>query len=204
MLFGRLAQGAIRYRGNTAPGTMETPQTNVRIKPGIKAQATAAAKAEGLSLSQFVERALIAWLAGQCTGSDTAIDTGAGLIPGLVSRIEAIEAALAALPPIVSNSVLGIPRTEATPTPAPKQPSQDAREGASPRPQVSQHPPESEGLTVGDALVAAGAEVTEAHAMGSNRDQRMVTRYGVKARDWLESQGWERRGRSWYPPAGDG
>ena len=119
MLFGRLAQGAIRYRGNTAPGTMETPQTNVRIKPGIKAQATAAAKAEGLSLSQFVERALIAWLAGQCTGSDTAIDTGAGLIPGLVSRIEAIEAALAALPPIVSNSVLGIPRTEATPTPAP-------------------------------------------------------------------------------------
>ena len=181
---------------------MATPQTNVRIKPGIKAQSTAAAKAEGISLSQFVERALIAWLAGQCTGADTAMDTGAGLIPGLVSRIEAIEATLAALPPIVSNSVLGIPRTEATPTPAPKHPRQDAREGGSKAALVSGQPPESGGLTVGAALIAAGAEVSEAHAMGPNRDERMRSRYGVKARDWLESQGWERRGWKWYPPVG--
>ena len=184
MLLGQLAQGAIRYRGNTAPGTMETPQTNVRIKPGIKAQAKAAAEAEGISLSQFVERALIAWLAGQCTGADTAIDTGAGLIPGLVSRIEAIEATLAAQPQ------------------APKHPAQNAREGASPRPQVSQHPPESGGLSVGAALLAAKAEITEAHAMGSNRDQRMMTRYGVKAAPWLESQGWRVEGRKWYGPVG--
>ena len=181
---------------------METPQTNVRIKPGIKAQAIAAAKAEGISLSQFVERALIAWLTGQCTGADTAMDTGAGLIPGLVSRIEAIEAALAALPPIVSSSTMGIPIVEATPTPAPKQPSQDGRGGASPPIQVPGHPTESKGLTVGDALVAAGAEISEAHAMGSNRDQRMLSRYGVKAAAWLQEQGWRRRGRSWYPPVG--
>ena len=148
---------------------MATPQTNVRLQPGIKAQATAAAKAEGISVSLFVERALIAWLAGQCTGGDTAMDTvmdtgvgtGAGVIPGLVSRIEAIEATLAALPPIVSNSVLGIPRTEATPTPAPVS---------------AQHPPESGGLSVGAALIAAGAEVSEAHAMGPNRDERMRSR----------------------------
>ena len=86
--------------------------------------------------------------------------------------------------------------------PKAKQPSQDAQQGASPRPQVSQHPTESGGLSVGSALLAAGAEITEAHAMGSNRDQRMVTRYGVKAAPWLESRGWERRGRSWYGPVG--
>ena len=163
---------------------MPTPQTNVRIQPGIKAQAKAAAEAEGISLSQFVERALIAWLAGQCTGADTAMDTGAGLIPGLVSRIEAIEGTLAALPP------------------APKHPAQNRQQGASPRPQVSQHPTESEGLTVGAALIAAGAEISEAHAMGSNRDRSMAARYGVKAAPWLEGQGWSRRGRSWYPPVG--
>ena len=173
---------------------METPQTNVRLQPGIKLQAKAAAKAEGISVSQFVERALIAWLAGQCTGTDTAMDTamdtvmdtgvgtGAGLMPGLVSRIEAIEAALAALPP------------------APKHPAQNRQQGVSKAAQVSQHPPESGGLSVGAALLAAGAEIAEAHAMGSNRDQRMLSRYGLKARDWLESQGWSRRGRSWHPP----
>ena len=157
---------------------METPQTNVRLQPGIKLQAKAAAKAEGISVSQFVERALIAWLAGQCTGTDT----GAGVIPGLVSRIEAIEATLAALPP------------------APKHPAQNRQQGVSKAAQVSQHPPESGGLSVGAALLAAGAEIAEAHAMGSNRDQRMLSRYGLKARDWLESQGWSRRGRSWHPP----
>ena len=155
-------------------------------------------------MSLFVERALIAWLAGQCTGGDTAMDTvmdtgvgtGAGVIPGLVSRIEAIEATLAALPPIVSSSALGIPRAEATPTPAPKQPAQNRRGGASSR------PPESGGLSVGAALIAAKAEVTEGHAMGSNRDQRMLSRYGVKAAPWLQEQGWERRGWKWYPPVG--
>ena len=157
---------------------METPQTNVRLQPGIKLQAKAAAKAEGISVSQFVERALIAWLAGQCTGTDT----GAGVIPGLVSRIEALEATLAALPP------------------APKHPAQNRQQGVSKAAQVSQHPPESGGLSVGAALLAAGAEIAEAHAMGSNRDQRMLSRYGLKARDWLESQGWSRRGRSWHPP----
>jgi hypothetical protein len=172
---------------------METPQTNVRLQPGIKLQATAAAKAEGISVSQFIERALIAWLAGQCTGANTAIDTGAGVIPGLVSRIEAIERRLET----------GIPVSKApTPTPAPKQPSQDGRQGGLEAAQVSQHPTESGGLTVGAALLAAGAELPEGHAMGANRDERMRSRYGMKAREWLEEQGWERRGRSWYPPTG--
>ena len=87
---------------------MATPQTNVRLSPGIKSQAVAAAAAEEISLSQFVERALVAWLSGECTGADTARDTGAGtalaLIPELVSRVEAIE-----------RSLLGIPRSEPAP-----------------------------------------------------------------------------------------
>jgi hypothetical protein len=64
--------------------------------------------------------------------------------------------------------------------------------------QVSEHPPESEGVSIGAALIAAGAEIAEAHALGSNRDQRMVTRYGVKAAPWLERLGWVKRGRRWY------
>jgi hypothetical protein len=194
LFFEQLAQGGDKIPGATpTPVSMATPQTNVRIQPGIKAQAKAAAEAEGISVSQFIERALIAWLAGQCTGANTAIDTGAGVIPDLVSRIEAIERRLET----------GIPVSKApTPTPAPKHPRQDAQQGASTRPQVSQHPPESGGLTVGAALIAAGAELPEAYAMGANRDERMRSRYGMKAREWLEEQGWERRGRSWYPPAG--
>ena len=172
---------------------MATPQTNVRLQPGIKTQAKAAAEAEGISVSQFIERALIAWLAGQCTGANTAIDTGAGVIPELVFRIEAIERRLET----------GIPASKApAPTPAPKHPRQNRQQGALEAAQVSQHPPELGGYSVGAALVAAGAEIAESHAMGSNRDQRMVTRYGAKAAPWLQSQGWERRGRSWYPPTG--
>jgi hypothetical protein len=66
--------------------------------------------------------------------------------------------------------------------------------------QVSKHPPEMEGLSIGAALIAAGAEISEAHAMGSNRDQRMLTRYGVKAGEWLEQLGWVKRGRKWFIP----
>jgi len=57
---------------------------------------------------------------------------------------------------------------------------------------------------VGAALIAAGAEVSEAHAMGANRDERMRSRYGLKAREWLEEQGWRVEGRKWYPPVGSG
>jgi hypothetical protein len=65
--------------------------------------------------------------------------------------------------------------------------------------QVVEHPPELEGLSIGAALIAAGAEIAEAHALGSNRDQRMLTRYGVKAGEWLERLGWVKRGRKWFP-----
>lgn len=86
------------------------------------------------------------------------------------------------------------------PPPPPKQPRQNRQQGASSRAQVSGHPTESPGLSIGAALIAAGAEIAEAHAMNSNRDQRMVTRYGVKGREWLEGQGWRVEGRKWYPP----
>ena len=66
--------------------------------------------------------------------------------------------------------------------------------------QVSEHPPELEGLTVGAALLAAGAEISEAHALGTNRDSRMLTRYGVRGATWLEAQGWRKEGRKWFAP----
>jgi hypothetical protein len=161
---------------------METPQTNVRLQPGIKAQAKTAAKAEGISVSQFIERALIAWLAGQCTGANTAIDTGAGVIPDLVSRIEAIEAALAALPPIASTSVLGIPRTEATPTPAPKHPRQDAQQGASTPIQVSQHPPESHPRADGGRWLTTTQAVELSSSRGGPGSVATLRRWGEDGR----------------------
>ena len=143
---------------------MERPQTNVRLQPGIKAQAKAAAEAEGISLSQFVERALIAWLAGQCTGADTAMDTGAGLIPGLVSRIEAIEAALAALPP------------------APKHPAQNRQQGASKAAQASQHPTESHPRADGGRWLSTTQAVKLSSSRGGPGSVASLRRWGEDGR----------------------
>ncbi|MBD2106720.1 ribbon-helix-helix domain-containing protein [Nodosilinea sp. FACHB-13] len=85
-------------------------------------------------------------------------------------------------------------------TTAPKQPRQNAQQGASVQSQVSEHPEKSKGLTTGAALVLAKADLTEAQAMGANYDALMVRRYGVKAAPWLESLGWVRSGRKWWPP----
>ena len=155
---------------------MATPQTNVRLQPGIKAQAKNAAEAEGISLSQFVERALIAWLAGQCTGTDTAMDTamdtvmdtgvgtGAGLMPGLVSRIEAIEAALAALPP------------------APKHPAQNRQQGASKAAQASQHPTESHPRADGGRWLSTTQAVKLSSSRGGPGSVASLRRWGEDGR----------------------
>jgi hypothetical protein len=121
-------------------------------------------------------------------------------------RLTAVEQRLAIVEQSLGSGAQQRPTAPNTPAQpqAPKHPAQNRQQGASAPIQVSQHPPESGGLSVGAALIAAGAELPEAHAMGANRDERMRSRYGMKAAAWLQSQGWERRGRSWYPPAGSG
>lgn len=78
-----------------------TPQTNVRLSPGIKTQAQAAAETEGISFSELVQRALVAYLAGPNTAKDTGADTASEVIPDVVSalaaKLDAIADRVAAL-----------------------------------------------------------------------------------------------------------
>ena len=173
---------------------MATEQTNLRLDSAIKAQAIAAAGAQDIPLARLVERALVAYLAGDSGVVAPGSSPDSAVVADLIARVERLERGGSRADSGPDSGVVA---------PVPKHPRQDAREGGSKAAQVSGHPPELGGLTVGAALVAAKAEIAESHAMGSNRDQRMVTRYGLKAAQWLEAQGWERRGWKWYPPVGD-
>lgn len=62
--------------------------------------------------------------------------------------------------------------------------------------------------SVGEALVAAGAPLTEAQAMNGNRSKTIqrATREthppkGITAAAWLEEKGWTPLGRDWIPPS---
>ena len=171
---------------------MATQNIGLRLESSLLAALDALAVEQGTTRTAIIIDALHSRLGVDSKGS-------------VEQRLTAVEQRLAIVEQSLGSSGAQqrptAPNTAAQP-PAPKHPAQDAREGASPRPQVSGHPTESKGLTVGGALIAAGAEVSEGHAMGSNRDQRMVTRYGVKAAPWLEGQGWRVEGRKWYPPVG--
>ena len=165
---------------------MANQNIGLRIESSLLAALDALAVEQGTTRTAIIIDALHSRLGVDSKGS-------------VEQRLTAVEQRLAIVEGAQQRPTA--PNTPAQPQ-APKHPSQDAREGASPPIQVSQHPTESGGLTVGAALLAAGAELNEAHAMGSNRDQRMATRYGLKARDWLQEQGWRGEGRKWYPPVG--
>ena len=172
---------------------MATEQTNLRLDTAIKAQAIAAAGAQGIPLARLVERALVAYLAGDSAVVAPGSAPDSAVLSDLIARVDRLERDGSRADSRADSGVVA---------PAPKHPSQNRQQGGSTPIQVSGHPPESGGLSVGSALLAAGAEVSEAHAMGANRDERMRSRYGLKAREWLQEVGWSRRGRSWYPPAG--
>jgi hypothetical protein len=174
---------------------MATEQTNLRLDTAIKAQAIAAAGAQGIPLARLVERALVAYLSSDSGVVAPGSSPDSAVLSDLIARVERLERGGSRADSKLDSGVVA---------PKAKQPRQDAREGASKAAQASQHPPESGGLSVGAALVAAGAELPEAYAMGSNRDERMRARYGMKAREWLQEQGWRVEGRKWYPPAGSG
>lgn len=176
-----------------------TEQTNLRLAAAIKARAKAAAEAENIDLARLVERALVAYL-----DSNSNVVAAANPDSSLVARVAILEAQVAELASKVEVGAVEPGQAETMPPPPPpksaqKQPSQNRQQAASKPPQVAQHTP-GEGLSIGEALLAAGAEISEAHALGSNRDQRMVTRYQMKAAPWLESQGWQMVKRKWHPP----
>jgi len=179
---------------------MATEQTNLRLDTAIKAQAIAAAEARGMPLARLVEAALVSYLA-----SDSGVVAENQMVADLAARIERLERlSLATGGDGGSYRVAGGSGSSvvapAASSAAPKQPSQNRPQGGSARSQVSAHPPDSSGLAVGAALLAAGAGITEAQAMGPNRDRLMVTAHGMKARPWLLALGWRVEGRSWFPP----
>jgi hypothetical protein len=172
---------------------MPTQNIGLRIESSLLAALDALAVEQGTTRTAIIIDALHSRLGVDSKGS-------------VEQRLTAVEQRLAIVEQSLGSGAQQRPTAPntPTPTPTPKHPRQDAREGASKAAQASQHPPESGGLSVGAALIAAGAEVLEAHAMGSNRDERMRARYGVKAAAWLQLQGWRVEGRKWYPPAGSG
>ncbi len=67
---------------------------------------------------------------------------------------------------------------------------------------------EARRYSIGEALVAAGAPLTEAQAMNGNRSKTVqrATREthppnGITAAAWLEERGWTPLGREWIPPS---
>lgn len=62
---------------------------------------------------------------------------------------------------------------------------------------------EARRYSIGEALVAAGAPITEAQAMGTNYNARIKAATGKAAAAWLEERGWTPYGRKWCPPSAD-
>jgi hypothetical protein len=62
---------------------------------------------------------------------------------------------------------------------------------------------EARRYSIGEALVAAGAPIPQAQAIGTNYNARMQTATGLKAAAWLEERGWAPYGRKWCPPSAD-
>ncbi len=61
-------------------------------------------------------------------------------------------------------------------------------------------PAAGEGVYTGDALILAGAPITEAQAKSKNRDRDMMQVTGLKSGPWLEAQGWVLLKARWHPP----
>lgn len=75
-----------------------TVQTNLRLDSEIRERAIAAAESQRLGLARFVELALVAYLDGVASGSDTVaqgsdtVAQGSDLIAAdVVARLEAVE-----------------------------------------------------------------------------------------------------------------
>jgi hypothetical protein len=76
------------------PDTMPNPQTNVRLSADTRARASAAAKDTGLSLSAWIENAVIAYLDGDkglVSGDSSEIPELKEMVSDLVSRVERLE-----------------------------------------------------------------------------------------------------------------
>ena len=173
---------------------MPNSQTNLRLDAAIKAAAVAASEDSGIPLARWIERAILAYLGssdGAAAGADSVPGAGADSVSGaaeiaaLAARIERLETRLeagAGAGAAVNDSGAGA--------------GEDSGAGAGGGTQLGTH-----GYTMGEALIQAGARITESQAMGSNRNRAMATAHGVSAKEFLESQGWQLRGRRWWPPS---
>jgi len=95
---------------------MPNPQTNVRLSPDTRARAKAAAKDAGLSLSAWIETAVIAYLDGVgdlVSGDSSEIPELKEMVSDLVSRVERLEGTAKGTAPPPPNAT---PATERTPT----------------------------------------------------------------------------------------
>ena len=173
---------------------MPNSQTNLRLDAAIKSAAVKASSDSGLPLARWIERAILAYLdsgAGVGAGADSVSGAGAGAgsgaaeIAALAARIERLETRLeagAGAGAAVNDSGAGA--------------GGDSGAGVGGGTQLGTH-----GYNMGEALIQAGAKITASQAMGSNRNRAMMAAHGMSAKEFLESQGWQLRGRRWFPPS---
>ena len=70
---------------------MATEQTNLRLDTAIKAQAIAAAGAQDIPLARLVERALVAYLAGDSAVVAPGSPPDSAVVADLIARVERLE-----------------------------------------------------------------------------------------------------------------
>lgn len=126
------------------------------------------------------------------------IGQNVGPVQGRVDpeQIAALESAIVDLQQRVESleAVGDSGGTAPSPTQASQQPSQPVSRGATnlPSPKTK-----ADGMGIAEALIAANASV---EFSPGNHDRAMQAHYGMKAREWLLSQGWQQQGRKWFRP----
>jgi hypothetical protein len=152
-------------------------ELSIRLRADLRGALDAAVAERGQTLTAIVEDALTAHLGvdgpepGQATLADRvrALEERVGLLEGTAMQRNAPPRST---PPHTAPAT-GLASTEAAPS--------------------------GEGLSLGEALIAAGAPITPSVARSTNRARAMRTATGMAPAAWLESRGWVKAG-DWYPP----
>jgi len=152
---------------------MATEQTNLRLDTAIKAMAIAAAGAQDIPLARLVERALVAYLAGDSAVVAPGSSSDSTALSDLIARVERIERADSRADSKPDSGVVA---------PAPKHPRQDRQQGALEAAQVLGHPPESHPRADGGRWLSTTQAVELSSSRGGPGSVATLRRWGEDGR----------------------
>ena len=160
---------------------MATEQTNLRLDSAIKAMAIAAAGAQDIPLARLVERALLAYLAGDSAVVAPGSAPDSGVLSDLIARVERLERG-GSRGATRGDSKSDSRADSGVVAPKAKQASQDAREGAAKAAQVSQHPTESHPRADGGRWLSTTQAVVLSSSRGGPGSVASLRRWGEDGR----------------------